>query len=235
MAEGLLVAVEGLDGSGKSTLVRRLDVWLGPLRHRTLAFYDVPVLAEQFRALNTRGLIGSWESSLMYAAEAGGRAATVAAETLAAGGVVVWDKYAAGGHARDAARGVPDVLLAAAYDALPRPDLVLYVDVEPRVALARKHRLTLWECGLDLFYPETVPELERALAEGRFDRFELERRFLEFSARVRDQYERLLGDHVRLDGELPEDELFLEASAVLEPFLHARAPPRFAPVRARNG
>ena len=233
--DGLLVAVEGLDGSGKSTLVRRLDRRLGPRLHRTLSLYGVPLLAAQFRALNGRRLIGAREASLMYAAELAGRAGTVAADTVAAGGVVLWDKYAAGGHARDAARGVDGELLAAAYDALPRPDLVLYVDVDPRLALARKQRLTLWECGLDVFYPDPVPDLERGLADGRFGRDELERRFLELSARVRDQYERLLGEHVRLDGALPEEELFLEAWAVLEPFLHARAPPAPAPVGARTG
>jgi dTMP kinase len=227
---GQLIACEGLDGSGKSTQLRLLAEWLrrSDVPCRVLRLYDNPLLAAQFHALNARRLIGAREASLMYAAEIAGRVAYVSNPLVAEGNVVLWDKYAMGGRVRDACRDLSDDLLDAVYSQFPAPDLLLYFDVTPDLALQRKQAhdgLTMWECGLDMFTDLSVAQIQRRLTAGAFDPEDVGRHFRRFQGLVRDGYERALRgvQHLRFDGTLAQGELFTQVREAVASYLW-RAP-----------
>jgi dTMP kinase len=211
---GLLLALEGLDGAGKSTqadaLARRLSQ-AGRVCH-VLRLYGNEILNRQFGGLNGSSLIGAREAALMTAADLAGRMEGFGVPSLRRGETVVWDKYVAGSRARDRARGTPDALLSAVYDPLPAPDLTIFFDLPPEQAALRKRNdggPKLWESGLDVALKLPVAEIQRRLEEGAITPGAVEKQFVKFQSGVRAFYEDLLDPRrtVRIDAARPHEEI----------------------------
>lgn len=143
MKKSWLVAFEGLDGSGKSTQLPRLAEALraeghavvstreptdGPWGRRIRAAAksgDVPAPAEELR----------WfvEDRRQHVAE-------VIAPALAAGKVVLTDRYFLSSVCYQGARGLdPEQILTDSEAEFPLPDLALILEIEPAAGLARVH------------------------------------------------------------------------------------------------
>jgi dTMP kinase len=224
---GLLLALEGLDGAGKSTqvaaLARRLSQ-AGQVCH-VLRLYGNEILNRQFGGLNSSSLIGAREAALMTAADLAGRMESFGLPALQRGEIILWDKYLVGSRARDRARGMPDGLLAAIYDPLPAPDLTIFFDLPPEQAVLRKRGdggPKLWESGLDVALKMPVAEINRRLAEGAITPGAVERQFVKFQGDVRAGYEELLDPRrtVRVDAARPHEEI---AAAVWDLTLSLRS------------
>jgi dTMP kinase len=150
---GVLICLEGIDGCGKSTQVRMLLAAL--LRRgcrvgyegapgRTLREPGGTPLGESVRRrlLHHRADMQPWAEALLYAAARAQLAHDVLAPSLAAGWVVLIDRYidsslAYQGHARGV--GVDEVLrlnLLATGGLLPHVSIV--IAVEPALAAARR-------------------------------------------------------------------------------------------------
>jgi dTMP kinase len=136
---GTLIAVEGLDGSGKTALVDLLGRWLERRgrRVRVVPWERSRTLARAARDARTRPALTPTVAALIAAADATQRAAERVGPSLAQGAVVLADRYAWTGVARDAARGLDPAWVAALYAVLPPPDLVLYLRQDPATALER--------------------------------------------------------------------------------------------------
>lgn len=172
----MIVVIDGLDGAGKSTQSSALQQWIADqgVSCRTVSKWDV---CARTGMPETRFLRGTDRSELrlciaempsparllflmwMYAE------ATVEAERLSRDGVDVvildgcWMKHAAA----ELALGAAPADVASITAAMPVPGTVLYLDVSPAVALARKEGdLTPYESGID---PECRPE--RFLAQQK--------------------------------------------------------------------
>jgi dTMP kinase len=151
---GFVVACEGLDGAGKSTQIERLS---GAIRERgrevqVMRLNANRLFKQQCRLLNQDDLIGPVHAALMKAAELSARVEYFVKPLVERGVVVLWDKYATGSLAADAARGVPDSYLQAIHASLPQPELTLYLQITPEEALRRKSMLggpRLMETGLE--------------------------------------------------------------------------------------
>src|SRR5215831_14817815 len=138
---GRLVALEGLDGSGKSTQVPAL---VAALRERGL---DVVATREptdgefgrRIRAMARSGELVAPEEELRWFVE--DRREHVAQElrpALAAGTIVLCDRYYLSTVAYQGARGLDArALLAQAEAEFPLPDLALVFEVDPAAGLAR--------------------------------------------------------------------------------------------------
>jgi len=142
---GVLISLEGIDGCGKSTQVRLLRAALlrrgWPVGHAgspggTLREPGGTPLGESIRRrlLHHRAQMQPWSEALLYAAARAQLAHDVLAPSLAAGWVVLIDRYvdsslAYQGHARGL--GVDDVLrlnLLATGDLLPHVGIVIALD-----------------------------------------------------------------------------------------------------------
>ena len=143
----MLIVIEGLDGSGKSTQVKRLRNYLqtksGNLEYRHFPRYDSPVYGELIGKF-LRGGFGSIDAvhpqlvALLYAEDRHG-AAPQMWDTLNKGGIVLLDRYVYSNIAYQCAKINDETrreeLREWIFDTefgqfgLPRPDLSIFLDV----------------------------------------------------------------------------------------------------------
>lgn len=144
---GLFISVEGADGSGKSTQLRRLAEYLRGRGHDVIETREPGgggAGAEAIRALLLTGATDRWspiaEALMMYAARAE-HLAKLIRPALAAGKTVLTDRFADSTMAyQGLAGGVGATNVAALHDLVvgsDDPDLTLILDVPPSVGLAR--------------------------------------------------------------------------------------------------
>jgi dTMP kinase len=188
---GLLIAFEGLDQSGKETQATRLGAFFKASGRRVqlVSFpdYDTPIGAEIGRALRGDHEYPPDVMQLLYIANRY-EYKTRMERWLAAGDVVLCDRYVSSSVAYGETQGLDPAWLAAVQLHLPQPFLTILLDIAPETAVGRK-------------------------AAGR-DRFE---RDLALLTRVRESYRRQAEQPhwVRIDGERPKDEISAEIVRVV--------------------
>lgn len=143
----MLVVLEGLDGAGKSTQVKKLRTYLeslhGSLEYVHFPRYDAPVYGDLISRF-LRGDFGSNEAvhpqlvALLFAEDRHG-AAPAMKETLAKGGAILLDRYVYSNIAYQCAKlkdeqeaeRLRDWIFNTEYGdfALPKPDLNIFLDV----------------------------------------------------------------------------------------------------------
>ncbi len=136
---GLLIAAEGLDGSGKSATVDGLAAWL-ERRERRVKVVTWEPSGRVGRAAadpRSRPSLTPRVAALLAAADAQRRIGLRIARRLARGEVVLADRYAWTAIAREAARGLDLDWSINLHRTLPAPDLVLYHRAEAGSAVER--------------------------------------------------------------------------------------------------
>ncbi|MCC7034917.1 MAG: dTMP kinase [Acidobacteria bacterium] len=139
---GHLIAFEGLDQSGKQTQAERLAAALRAEGRRVefLSFPEYPTAigAEIGRALNGEREYEPDTLQLLYIANRYEFRPRMR-EWLAAGDIVICDRYLASSVAYGEAQGLDPAWLLDVQRYLPQPSLTLVLDIPPEVSLARKH------------------------------------------------------------------------------------------------
>jgi dTMP kinase len=140
---GQLIVFEGLDGCGKSTQVARLTAALRAAGHEVLATRE-PTQGEygqRIRALaKSGGSIPPAEELSWFVEDRRAHVAEVLEPALAAGRVVICDRYFLSTVAYQGARGAnADDLLESSEAEFPIPDLVVLLEITPEAGLARVH------------------------------------------------------------------------------------------------
>lgn len=141
MNDGRLVAFEGIDGAGKSTQLARLAAALraqGRSVVETREPTDGP-WGRRIRAMARAGeRVAPAEELRWFVEDRREHVAQVIRPAIAAGAVVLTDRYFLSTVAYQGARGLdPERLLAEAEAEFPLPDLALVLDVDPAAGLAR--------------------------------------------------------------------------------------------------
>ena len=184
MARGHLIAFEGLDQSGKQTQAERLLAAFRAKGHSTefLTFpaYETAIGEEIDRALHGKRDYQPDTLQLLYIANRFEFKPKIES-WLAAGTMVVCDRYLASSIAYGEAQGVDGQWLTEIQRGLPQPSLTILLDIPPDASLTRK--------------------------QAARDKFE---RDLPMLGRVRDSYLRQAGrsqDWMRLEGHQDRDEV----------------------------
>jgi dTMP kinase len=178
---GFLIAFEGLDQSGKQTQAERLQAFVesSGRSSRLLSFpaYETAIGKEIEQALHGGHEYLPDVLQLLYVANRYERKPLIE-EWLAAGTIVVCDRYLASSVAYGEAQGLDPLWLTDVQRFLPQPALTILLDIAPETAARRK-------------------------AANR-DRYE---RDLALLSRVRQSYVRQAEQDgwLRLDGERPKD------------------------------
>jgi dTMP kinase len=143
---GLLIALEGGEGTGKSTQAKRLQEWFEAQGREVLLTFEPggTPLGQKLRALLLdvgTGNIAPRAEAMLYAADRAEHVATVIQPMLDRGGVVITDRYmdssiAYQGAGRDLDGDEVARISRWATGGL-YPDLTIVIDVEPKVALDR--------------------------------------------------------------------------------------------------
>jgi dTMP kinase len=138
---GLLLVLEGIDGSGKSTQLPRLAARLEAAGRRVVVTrepYDCPA-GRAIRSMARSGRRVTPEQELAWFFEQRrAHVREVVRPALARGDVVLSDRYFVSSAAYQGARGLDAAaILAASETEFPTPDLVLWLDLPAREGLAR--------------------------------------------------------------------------------------------------
>lgn len=141
MARGALIAFEGLDQSGKQTQAERLADWCRT-SGRTVHLVSFPDYATSIgieigAALRGERDYGPDVLQLLYVANRHEYRPRIEA-WLAAGDVVIADRYLASSAAYGAAQGLAVDWLLDIQRLLPTPDVTLLLDITPETSLSRK-------------------------------------------------------------------------------------------------
>ena len=141
LARGHLIAFEGLDQSGKQTQAERLLAAFRAAGHATefLTFpaYETAIGEEIDKALHGQRDYQPDTLQLLYIANRFEFRPTIEA-WLAAGTMVVCDRYLASSIAYGEAQGLDAAWLTDTQKALPQPSLTILLDMPPAVSLTRK-------------------------------------------------------------------------------------------------
>ena len=169
---GRLIAVEGIDGSGKSTQVHLLVRWLQQLRVKV--FLSEWNSSELVKSATSRGkkthLLTPTTFSLIHATDFADRYERQLLPLLRAGYLVLCDRYIFTAFARDVVRGCPPSWVRGLYSFAARPDVTFFLKAHLETSLARilngRVELKHFEAGMDLGL-SADPEESYRLFQGR--------------------------------------------------------------------
>jgi dTMP kinase len=153
---GKLIAVEGLDGSGKSTQIYLVKRWL-ELQGSRVYFteWNSSLLVKKATSKGKkRQLLTPTTFSLIHATDFADRYERQILPLLRAGFIVLADRYIYTAFARDAVRGVDRAWVEKLYNFAVQPDITFYFNVPLEVSLNRilegRPSLKYHEAGLDM-------------------------------------------------------------------------------------
>lgn len=190
---GKLIVVEGIDGSGKSTQLHLLGVWL---RHLGLRVFNTDWnSSELVKKITSKGkkknLLTPTTFSLLHATDFADRYERNIYPLLKAGYFVLADRYIFTAYARDTVRGCNPSWVRKMYSFAVKPDVTFYFDVPLDVSVGRiitgRSKIKYHEAGMDLNLSNDIYESYRI-----------------FQARIIDEYKKMAvkEDFQVMDGSL---------------------------------
>ena len=153
---GRLVAVEGLDGSGKSTQIYLLKRWLEA--EGIKVYFSSWNSSELVKSATSKGkkreLLTPTTFCLIHATDFADRYERHLLPLLRAGYIVLCDRYVFTAFARDVTRGCPPEWVRGIYSFAAMPDLTFFFKTDLEVSLNRilegRPKLKFFEAGMDL-------------------------------------------------------------------------------------
>src|SRR5688500_15912324 len=169
---GRLIAVEGLDGSGKSTQIHLLKRWL-ELEGMKVFFSEWSSSALVKSATSkgkSRELLTPTTFSLIHATDFADRYERQLVPLLRAGCIVLCDRYVFTAFARDVVRSCPPKWVRGIYNFAALPDMTFFFKARLEVSLQRildgRPQLKYFEAGMDL-HLSTDPYESFRIFQGR--------------------------------------------------------------------
>jgi dTMP kinase len=153
---GRLIAVEGLDGSGKSTQIYLLKRWLEA--EGIKVYFSEWNSSELVKSATKKGkkreLLTPTTFSLIHATDFADRYERHLVPLLRAGYIVLCDRYIFTAFARDVTRGCPPDWVRGNYGFAALPDITMFFKADLEVTLNRilegRPKLKFFEAGMDL-------------------------------------------------------------------------------------
>ncbi|MDA8162131.1 MAG: dTMP kinase [Desulfobacteraceae bacterium] len=203
-AKGRLIIIEGIDGTGKTTLAKALCDKLVEDGHDAIFTFE-PTNGAWGKRLRegflSRHRLSAQEELELFIKDREEHVRELLLPSLRAGRIVICDRYYFSTMAYQGARGVSPVEVRRRNEAFaPRPDLMFIIELDPALALKRIREKR--KEAPNNFENQGYLERVAAIFTGLSDPF-----------------------IIRLDGSRSQDEVFNNAWIALSPFLHPKAPP----------
>jgi len=153
---GRLIAVEGLDGSGKSTQIYLIYRWLtlGGFKVFFTEWNSSAMVKKATKKGKRQNLLTPSTFSLIHCTDFSDRYERQILPLLRAGYIVLCDRYVFTAYARDGVRGCDREWVRKMYSFAVKPDLTFYFSLSLEVALGRilvgRPQLKYHEAGMDL-------------------------------------------------------------------------------------
>lgn len=153
---GLLVVIEGPDGSGRTTQIEGLTAWLEETGHAVVqtGLRRSMLVGPDLDAAKRGNTLSPRTLSLLYATDFYDQMENVIVPALQSGSIVLCDRYVFTLMARDMVRGADPAWVESLYSRALVADAVFYLKVKLETlidrTLASHQRLDYWESGMDL-------------------------------------------------------------------------------------
>jgi dTMP kinase len=136
----LLIALEGIDLSGRTTQVELLRDWLTAGRYHvtTTAWRTSPLISDVLTRARLGPPLRPLTYSLLYCADHMDRTQQVIKPAQQRGEIVLADRYIYTAFARDTARGLDPAWVRDLYRFSMKPDAVFYLHISPEEAVKRR-------------------------------------------------------------------------------------------------
>ena len=161
---GKLIAVEGLDGSGKSTQIHLVHQWLMGLKCKVFftEWNSSNLVREATKVGKKKQILTPTTFSLIHATDFADRYERQILPMLKSGYIVLCDRYIFTSFARDAVRGCDSVWLRNLYGFVRVPDITFYFQLPLKTALGRildgRPKLKYFEAGMDMGFSADINE-----------------------------------------------------------------------------
>ena len=210
--DGLLVVIEGTDGSGKSTQVNLLSKYIIDRCYGcTVSEWKTSrLISGIINEAKEKNMLNTTTYSLLYAADYTDRLENEIIPALKAGFVVLMDRYVYTAFVRDSVRGHDINWVKNLYSFAPKPDLVFYLNVAPDILIkrliAKNGALDYFESGRDI-----------GLSTDIYNSFEI------YQKRCLDEYKKLIKEYhfIELDGTKSQDEIHQKIKNEVEKLLNS--------------
>jgi len=209
---GKLIVLEGTDGVGRSTQVKKLRNWL---EEEGYAVSDTGLTRSELTAAGLEAAksghtLGPITMSLFYAADFADRLENQIIPALQAGFVVLSDRYFYSVVARDSLRGISRTWSKQLYGIALKPDLILYMKASiPSLVTRLIHGrgLNYWESGMDLH-----------IADNLYDSF------VKYQSMILEQFDLLAKEYnfMTIEADQTEDKIFEELKKPILELLYNR-------------
>ncbi len=229
---GYLVAVEGIDGAGKTTVARRLALQIQAWGYSPVVVtrFHLPALTRLWKQLLDRDALDQTQAALLAACDYFAGLEQKIEPALARGSVVVADRYFYSHIVYGGVRGVSRARLGNWYSEARIPDLIIHLRLTPQAALGRlraKGKPDFWEAGLDRALGRSPGQACARYRKRQPQQKEIDQAFLRHQTAASRRYGRLLPPDrtVALDATLPEPTLAAQAAWAVRRKLLVNATP----------
>ena len=153
--QGILLVVEGTDGSGKTTQLDLLQKWLESKGFATVltAWNSSELISSVIKKGKKKGRLNPATFSILHATDFADRLQNIIIPSLKKGMIVLADRYIYTALARDVARGNDPKWVRNTYSFAVKPDGVFYFKVPVETSLERIAQTRtpgFYEAGMDL-------------------------------------------------------------------------------------
>lgn len=164
----MLIAVEGIDGSGKTTIAKHLVTFLRRNGYDAVLFHE-PSDSKYGRILRKSGKRLSPEEELeLFLLDRKEDVRQNIIPALKAGKIVIMDRYYLSNVAYQSARGIETKRIKELNEKIaPKPDLVILLDVDPEIGIKRIKKRGELSPFEDIEYLKKVREKYLELADER--------------------------------------------------------------------
>lgn len=220
---GLLIACEGLDGSGKTTVMNKF----GQLLEKNGCSFvlsnwnDTTEIYNLMMSLNASGDINGEMRCLFGAVELAARYHYIFLPALQNGKTVLATKYIISAIAHSVIRNQDIKFVSRLYQFALEPDLTIYIDICPEEAATRKlktGRIGFWESGLDLAVNAPLDDVLHRYRSGQIEQDFLVKSFIRFQSQLRSIHKQFLQGRkvIYIDGALPLETIVQKISEAVQ-------------------
>ncbi|AAK41441.1 dTMP kinase [Saccharolobus solfataricus] len=207
---GLLIAFEGIDGSGKSSQAVLLKDWIEMRRDVYLTEWNSSEwIHDIIKEAKKKNMLTSITFSLIHATDFSDRYERYILPMLKSGFVVICDRYVYTAYARDVVRNVDFDWVKRLYSFAIKPNFTFYIRVTPEIALERirkaKRKIKPQEAGIDILG-------EIPLEEG----------FLKYQSRIVEIYDKIAKEEsnfITIDGNRPLKDVQIDIRKILGEYI----------------
>lgn len=197
-----LIVIEGNDGAGKTTLIENLKKYLIEKNNEVvIQKFNASEIIFPSIQLGKEKNYNVYVNTFLHLASIMDQLERIALPALETNKFVLCDRYVYSVLARGLSRGISKYQVNQLLSFFPIPQKVIYLDIDPKVALKRRKKpnareITYWEAGLDITNDSNI-----------------DKSFLKFQQSVRSNFKYLLNDKnaLTIDSSISEAEILKKA------------------------